>query len=98
MLERFPRAVSCALAIAAILIGLGVHWRGAVLGSALQDVLGDALWAAMIAWWIAAFFPRASCRTRGIAALAICFAVELSQLYHAPALDELRRTMVGHLV
>jgi hypothetical protein len=30
--------------------------------------------------------------------LAICFAVELSQLYHAPALDALRETTAGHLV
>jgi hypothetical protein len=31
-------------------------------------------------------------------ALAVCFVVELSQLYHAPALDALRQTTVGHLV
>lgn len=52
----------------------------------------------MIAWWVAAVVPGASLRARGIAALAICFAVEASQLYHMPALDALRRTTVGHLV
>jgi hypothetical protein len=30
-------------------------------------------------------------------AVAICFAVEVSQLYHTPALDTLRRTTVGQL-
>ena len=79
-------------------MGLAVHWRGEILGEALRDVLGDALWAAMIAWWIAALVPGASLRTRGIAALTICFAVEVSQGVHVPALDALRRTPAGHLV
>jgi hypothetical protein len=61
-------------------------------------MLGDALWAAMIVWWIGALRPGGSLRTRGIVALAICFAVEVSQSVHAPLLDALRRTTVGHLV
>ena len=92
------RAAFVALAVGTIAVGLGVHRRGDILGAALRDMLGDALWATMIAWWVAALVPRASLRTRAIAALAICFAVELSQLYHAPALDALRRTTAGHLV
>lgn len=79
--------------------GLGVHFHGgAILGLALRDVLGDALWAMMIAWLVAAAVPGASLRTRAIAALAICFAVEFSQLVHGAALDALRHTMAGHLV
>ena len=35
---------------------------------------------------------------RSTAAVAISFAVELSQLYSSPALDALRRTTAGHLV
>ena len=85
------------LAVGAIVLGLGVHLQGNALGPTLRDVVGDALWAAMIAWWVAAVVPAASVRDRSFAALAICFAVEVSQLYHTPALDALRRTMVGQL-
>lgn len=85
------------LALATIALGLGVHLHGDALGPTSRDVVGDALWAAMIAWWIAALVPAASIRPRGLAALLICFGVETSQLYHTPALDTLRRTTLGAL-
>ena len=86
------------LAAATIAVGLGVHWHGGFLGPVIQDMLGDALWAAMIAWGMGALAPAASVRTRGIAALAVCFAVETSQRFHSTALDALRQTTAGHLV
>jgi len=87
-----------ALAAGTIALGLGVHWRGGLLNSTLRDVLGDALWAAMVAWWIGAIAPGASLRTRAAAALAICIGVEVSQLYHSTVLDALRNTTAGDLV
>lgn len=60
-------------------------------------MMGDAIWATMIAWWVAAIVPGPSLWPRSVAAVTICFAVELSQLYHTPALDTLRRTTIGHL-
>src|SRR5688500_10481702 len=92
------RASFVALAVETIAIGLRVHLHGHVLGAALRDMLGDARWAAMITCWAGAVAPSASLRTRGIVALAICCAVEISQRYHLPALDALRRTTAGHLV
>ena len=91
------RIVYATLAMATIVLGLAVHLRGHFLGVTLQDVIGDALWAAMIAWWVAAVVPAASVPHRSLAALAICFSVEFSQLYHAPVLDALRRTPAGQL-
>src|SRR4051812_25354079 len=85
-------------AVATIAIGLLVHMRGSALGPVAQDVLGDALWAAMIAWWAGAFFPGARVAARGAAAYLVCAAVETSQLYHTPALDAVRATSMGHLV
>jgi hypothetical protein len=85
------------LALGTIALGLGVHWYGAALGPAARDVAGDAIWAAMITWWAAALTPSASLRNRILAALAICFAVELSQLYHTRRLDALRSTTLGQL-
>jgi hypothetical protein len=45
------RARFIALAVATIVLGLLVHLRGAMLDFEMRDALGDALWAAMIAWW-----------------------------------------------
>ena len=87
-----------ALGTATIVLGLAVHLRGQALGTALRDITGDALWAAMVTWLAGAAAPNARPWRRAVAALAICFSVEFSQLYHQPALDAARRTTVGHLV
>ena len=87
-----------ALAIATIAIGLAVHWHGASLGPVLRDIVGDALWAAMIFWFVSALLPNVRLGARGIVALCICFAVEAGQLIDSPALDALRNTDAGHLV
>jgi hypothetical protein len=86
-----------ALALGTIALGLTVHWFGVALGPTARDVVGDAIWAAMIAWWVAAIAPGRSLQVRSAAALAACFAVEVSQLYHTPALDMLRSTTIGRL-
>ncbi len=87
-----------AAALLTITAGLLVHLRGEALGSAARDMIGDALWATMIAWWVGALVPRARLLSRSAAAYAICAVVEVSQLYHTPWLDALRATTVGHLV
>src|SRR4051794_9417956 len=79
-----------ALALAAIAGGLAIHRGGAALGPMWQDILGDAIWAMMMTWWISAVVPDRSLRVRGSVAFAICVAVETSQLVHTPALDALR--------
>jgi hypothetical protein len=91
------RVVYVALAVGTIALGLLVHLRGDALGATSRDVAGDAIWAAMIAWWVAAIAPHLSLRARSVLAVAICFAVEVSQLYHTAALDALRATTIGRL-
>ncbi len=86
-----------ALAVGTILLGLAVHLRGGALSPVARDILGDALWAAMAAWWVAAVAPAIRLSRRATIALAFCFAIEFSQLVHTPALDALRRTTAGHL-
>jgi hypothetical protein len=92
------RARFAVLALGTIAVGLLVHLRGEALGPVARDVAGDALWAAMIVWWIGAVTPRAPVMGRSAAAYAMCVAVELSQAYHAPMLDAVRATRLGHLV
>lgn len=92
------RGIYTALALATIAIGLLVHEQGTVFGPAARDVLSDALWAAMIAWWVGALVPGMPLTARSTMAYAICAAVEVSQRYHTPALDAMRATWVGQLV
>jgi len=92
------RARYVALAVATIAVGLAVHWRGGALSPVVRDVLGDALWAAMVMWIVGAVAPAVRWPLRAAAAFAICVVVELSQLVHFPALDSLRRTTLGQLV
>ena len=58
----------------------------------------DALWATMVTWWAGSLAPRARPAVRGVVAYAICLGIEVSQLYHAPAVDAVRATLVGRLV
>lgn len=96
--RTYRRLVYAGLAIGTIALGLIVHFHGDALGPTSRDVIGDALWAAMIAWWIGAIVPDRSLGARSVAALVVCFAVEFSQLYHTVALDTLRNGTIGHLI
>ena len=94
---RSLRVRHVALAAATIVVGLAVHLR-APLGPVVRDVLGDALWASMMFWWISAAAPRVGRPHRGAIALAVCWLVEFGQLVSTPSLDAVRRTLPGHLV
>ena len=86
------------LALGTIALGLWLHWHAPAIGSATRDVLGDACWAMMIAWWVGAAAPARGLGARSGTALAICVVVEVSQIVHTPALDALRETAGGQLV
>lgn len=86
-----------AAAVATIAVGLVVHLTPA-LPLVVRDPAGDALWAMMVAWWVGALLPAKPALARAAMALAIAWAVELTQLYHAPWIDSLRSWPVVHLV
>jgi uncharacterized protein DUF2809 len=86
------------LAILTILVGLIVHFDGRVLSFRVRDILGDALWAMMMVWWMGVALPRVRLSARGLAAFGICVAVELSQRYHTAFLDAARLTIPGQLI
>lgn len=92
------RSSYVAAALTTIVVGLAVHLGGARLPFGVRDVAGDVLWAIMITWWISALLPRLPGSARAGLALGICCAVEVSQLFHPPGLDAVRRTTLGHLV
>jgi hypothetical protein len=87
-----------AAALLTVAVGLGVHLGGSFLPPAVRDVIGDALWAAMMFLWISALWPSAHVAARASVALGISWTVELSQLYHTPSLDAARSTTLGRLI
>ena len=90
------RLLTAALLLLTIALGLASR-RYAALPSFIAAYAGDALWAAMV-FWIAAFlWPHANTRTLVAVALGLSFAVELSQLYQAPWINEIRATRLGAL-
>lgn len=92
------RVAFVALAAGTIGLGLWVHRGGPPMSPVVRDVLGDALWALMMGWIVGAAAPRARLVSRSTGALAICAAVELSQLVHTPWLKAARQTTFGGLV
>jgi hypothetical protein len=97
-LARRSRLVYAALAAATIALGLASRRFGATLPDAIRLYAGDALWATMVYFAAATLRPRARIAHLAIGALAISFAVEASQLYHAPWIDGVRSTRPGALV
>ena len=95
--NRF-RVVYAIAAAVTIVIGLASHLSPPVFGAAIKDKSGDMLWAAMMFWLVSFVLPERSLLVRSLVALGVCFAVETSQLYHAPFIDGLRATLPGHLV
>ncbi|HEX6560255.1 MAG TPA: DUF2809 domain-containing protein, partial [Longimicrobiales bacterium] len=97
MTTSFRRAYVVLLLIT-VVVGLTIHLHGFGLAPRARDILGDALWAAMIFWLVSLAAPNAGLARRAAAALTICFAVELSQRIEHPVLHAVRSSTLGHLV
>jgi hypothetical protein len=66
--------------------------------AALGKTPGDALWALMVFLGFGFVFRSSATGVVALAALAFSFAIECSQLYHAPWIDTARGTLPGRLV
>ena len=92
------RRVYLFLFVLTIILGLSSRRFGQALPHFIAAYAGDTLWATMMFFLLAFLFPSRSTRTLAITALSISFAVEFSQMYHAPWLDGIRSTTFGALV
>jgi hypothetical protein len=81
---------------AVIVLGLASRAFPAIL-AALGKYPGDALWALMVLLGIVLIKPNIPPTSAALLALIFSFGVEFSQLYHAPWIDAIRRTRIGHL-
>ena len=92
--QRFIYGFMIAVVIPAGLATRAMKPRFPTLG----DMGGDALWATMAFFIVSFCFPTVNIWARAVAAVAVAFAVEFSQLYHAPWIDRLRRSTLGAMV
>jgi hypothetical protein len=77
--------------------GLSSRRYAAALPSFIAQYAGDALWATLVFWLLGMWWRRVSAARLALAAIAIAFIVEGSQLYHAPWVDSIRATTIGAL-
>ena len=60
--------------------------------------IGDILWALMVYFIMNFLFLNKSVKFNVIGSLLFCYAIEFSQLYKAPCINDLRHTLFGRLV
>jgi hypothetical protein len=94
---RRQRPVYAALTAGTVVLGL-LSRRIPALPAWLAKDAGDVLYATMVFWLVGLLAPALPTRSAAVAAVAFCFAIELSQLYHAPWIDAIRDTRLGGLV
>lgn len=92
------RSAYLACAALATLLGVGSRRYASELPAFVAAYAGDTLWALTAYLAISAGLPDWPLARRAAAALLLSLAVEVSQLYHAPWIDAIRRTTVGALL
>ena len=83
-----------------LVIAAGLLWRSRFISLSpfFTKYGGDALWALMVFAGLAFVFNRASTLRLALRALGFSWAIEFSQLYHAPWIDAVRSTLPGRLI
>ena len=81
-----------------VILGLASRSYDRILPDFLAAYAGDTLWALTAFLVIGIFFPKWSTPRAGVAALVFAFAIEMSQLYRSPWVDQVRHTKIGGLV
>lgn len=84
--------------ILVIFVGLASRSVPELFPVILGKYPGDALWALMVFFGLGFFWPNASIGGLAISALSISYLDEISQLYQAAWINDIRHTTLGHLV
>ena len=79
-------------------IGLGLASRSGFIPSLVYPYLGDVLYAVMIYFIIGFLLPKASSFNVAVLCILVCFSIELSQLYQAVWITDIRGTRLGGLI
>ncbi|MTI39319.1 DUF2809 domain-containing protein [Fulvivirga lutimaris] len=79
-------------------IACGLASRASFSPDFVKAYAGDPLYALMIFFIIGFFFSKYSSLQVALLCIAVCYTIELSQLYQADWINEIRRTRLGGLV
>lgn len=60
--------------------------------------IGDILWGLMVYFIVRFLFINQTIKWITIASLLFCYAIEFSQLYQAPWINNIRHTVIGGLI
>ena len=82
--------------VAVIALGFASRAYPDLFPTSLGKYPGDALWALAVFLGLAFVWPRSSSLRLAISALLIAYLGEFSQLYHAPWIDAIRASPLGH--
>ncbi len=97
-LPMFARFLYLVLTLATMFAGFSSRRYAPLLPPFLAKYSGDTLWAMMVFWGVSFLSPKTSRLGRAAVALTFAYAIEFSQLYHAPWIDSLRATWPGRLI
>ncbi|PEM35972.1 DUF2809 domain-containing protein [Bacillus pseudomycoides] len=92
------RLLSAILTIIVVILGLASRKFAYALPNLLNAYLGDALWALMIFIGFGFLFHKMKIKKIAFLSLLFCYGIEISQLYHADWIDNIRATTLGGLV
>lgn len=91
------RVLYLLLTIIVIVLGL-LSRKTTDLPKIIELYAGDILWALMVFLIISFVFNRKSVIFITVLSIFFSYSIELSQLYHAPWIDNIRNTTLGGLV
>ncbi|PGK38544.1 hypothetical protein CN907_14615 [Bacillus anthracis] len=98
MKTKRNRLLYALFTIVVIILGICSRKFAFVLPHLLNAYLGDALWAIMIFTGFGFLFPKIETKKLAFISLMFCYGIEVSQLYHAEWIDNIRATTLGGLV
>ena len=86
------------LMILTVALGLASRKYGAYLPEFVSKYVGDALWALMVYFGFGFLLNEKPIKIVFIAAIVFSFGIEISQLYQADWINEVRSTTIGALI
>lgn len=92
------RVIYLLVTVIIIFLGLASRKQGEYLPGFVAEYAGDTLWAAMVYFGLRFLFPSTGILKTMIFALLFSYAIEVSQLYQAEWINNVRNTTIGALV
>lgn len=92
------RVIYLLLIASTIILGLLSRKFGYYFPEYVNSYLGDALWALMVFQIFGIIFPKQNSLRIAFVSISFCFVIEISQLYHAAWIDNIRANRLGGLI